>query len=127
MACAALGQAPPPNDGGVRAGTLPDHWRTGGPNCIEQPDWQVHEYNPDLYILRESGCSNYEKPFLYLIFGAAEVMLIDTGAGKTDVAREVNDVVAKWLKRTQHAPMTLIVAHSHGHGDHVSGDAQFRG
>jgi len=26
-------------------------------------------YNPDLYIIRESGGANYEKPFLYLFFG----------------------------------------------------------
>lgn len=127
MVCGAFAQAPLPNGGGVRAGSLPAKWLTGGPNCIEVPDWQVHEYNPDLYIIRESGCTNYEKPFLYLLFGESKAMLLDTGAGKTDVFREVNGVISKWLQRNQRAKIPLIVAHSHSHGDHVAGDSQFRG
>jgi len=127
MAGAALAQAPQPDGGGVRPGSLPRRWLTGGPNCMEVPDWQVHEYNPDLYILRESGCTNYEKPFLYLIFGSAKAMLIDTGAGQTDVAHEVDGVISKWLKRNRRDSIPLIVAHSHSHSDHVAGDSQFRG
>jgi len=65
---AALGQAPAPPPA-IETGTLPAVWITGGPNCLEVPDWQIHEYNANFYILRESGCTNYEKPFLYLIFG----------------------------------------------------------
>ena len=59
----------------VRPGTLPKSWITGGPKCMEVPDWQVHEYNPDFYILRESGCTHFEKPFLYLLFGADKALL----------------------------------------------------
>jgi hypothetical protein len=40
----AMAQASQPNGGGVRAGTLPAKWITGGPNCIEVPDWQVHAH-----------------------------------------------------------------------------------
>ena len=65
----------------LQSGTLPGRWQTGGPNCVTVPDWQVHEYNQDFYILRESGCINYEKPFLYLIFGEQHALLEDTGAG----------------------------------------------
>jgi glyoxylase-like metal-dependent hydrolase (beta-lactamase superfamily II) len=127
MACAAFGQAPLPNGGGVRTGSLSTGWRTGGPNCIEVPDWQVHEYNPDFYIIRESGCTNYEKPFLYLLFGDTKAMLLDTGAGKTDVSREVRGIMAKWLERNHRTYIPLIAAHTHSHGDHVAGDSQFRG
>jgi hydroxyacylglutathione hydrolase len=118
-------QAPEPNGGGVRAGTLPKQWLTGGPKCMEVPDWQVHEYNPDLYILRESGCTHYEKPFLYLLFGKDKAILFDTGAGEAQTGREVSEVVAKWLKRNQRASIPLIVAHTHSHGDHIAGDKQF--
>jgi len=52
----------------LEPGVLPSEWRASGPNCAEVPDWQGHAYNEDFYILRESGCTNYEKPFLYLIF-----------------------------------------------------------
>src|SRR6266705_2955839 len=64
---------------GLKPGTLAEPWLTGGPNCLAIPDWQVHEYNEDFYILRESGCINAEKPFLYLIFGENKALLEDTG------------------------------------------------
>ncbi len=83
----------------LEPGTLPANWITGGPNCVSVPDWQVHEYNEDFYILRESGCTHYEKPFLYLIFGRDKALLEDTGAGKVDTAPFVMDLVAKWAKR----------------------------
>jgi hydroxyacylglutathione hydrolase len=105
----------------VEPGTLPSHWITGGPNCLEVPDWQVHEYNPTFYIIRESGCTNYEKPFLYLIFGTERALLVDTGAGPVDTAT----VVMKLVRA--HGGKPLTVAHSHGHGDHVAGDKTFEG
>src|SRR5262249_22048003 len=45
-----------PDGGDLEHGVLPAKWQTGGPRCMEIPEWQVHEYNPDLYILRQSGC-----------------------------------------------------------------------
>jgi hydroxyacylglutathione hydrolase len=92
---------------------------------METPDWHVHEYNPDLYILRESGCTHFEKPFLYLLFGKEKALLLDTGAGKAETAREVSEVVGKWLKRNQRQSIPLVVAHTHSHGDHTAGDPQF--
>ncbi|HUD98691.1 MAG TPA: MBL fold metallo-hydrolase [Bryobacteraceae bacterium] len=127
-AAGALGQAPAPPPA-IETGVLPAVWITGGPNCLEVPDWQVHEYNANFYILRESGCTNYEKPFLYLIFGREKALLVDTGAGATvDTAAVVQKLIVKWQKRNQHAEtVPLVVAHSHGHGDHVSGDKGFDG
>ena len=119
-------QAPEPNGGGVVTGTLPKGWRTGGPNCMEAPAWEIHEYNPDFYILRESGCINYEKPFLYLLFGKEKCLLIDTGAGETDVARAVSALIEKWSLKSHRAAPLLIVGHSHSHDDHTAGDGQFR-
>ncbi len=113
-------------EAGVATGTLPKTWRTGGPNCAELPKWQVHEYNADFVILRESGCTHYEKPFLYLIFGSDRALLEDTGAGQVDTASEVMDVVSQWAKRNKKESMPLIVMHSHAHGDHTAGDAQFK-
>jgi len=121
-----LSQAANPDGGGVRAGTLPKQWRTGGPNCMEMPNWQIHEYNPDFFILRESGCLNYEKPFLYLLFGREKSFLIDTGAGETDVARTVSELIEKWSARNHRAEPPLVVGHSHSHEDHTAGDPQFR-
>lgn len=111
----------------VEPGTLPSSWITGGPNCLEVPDWQVHQYNPTFFILRESGCTNYEKPFLYLIFGKERALLVDTGAGPVDTADFTHKLIAKWLKMNQRASIPLLVVHSHAHGDHVSGDKTFAG
>jgi glyoxylase-like metal-dependent hydrolase (beta-lactamase superfamily II) len=120
------GQAPEPNGGGVRPGDLPQSWRTGGPTCGDAPEWEVHAYNPDLYILRENGCVNYEKTFLYLFFGSQKAFLIDTGAGETHVASAVSAVIDEWATRNHREPPPLIVGHSHSHDDHIAGDAQFR-
>ncbi len=119
-------QVPQPDGAGVEAGVLPARWIHGGPKCMEEPEWQVHEYNADLYILRESGCTHYEKPFLYVIFGNEKVTLIDTGAGQHNIGRVYDEVVAKWLRRKNRESIRKMVIHTHGHSDHISGDAQFR-
>jgi hydroxyacylglutathione hydrolase len=111
----------------IEPGEFPKVWITGGPNCLEVPSWQIHEYNPTLYILRESGCINYEKPFLYLFLGRDRALLVDTGAGQSDAAVLVQSLIGKWLKREKRSSIALVVAHSHGHGDHVSGDKGFAG
>jgi glyoxylase-like metal-dependent hydrolase (beta-lactamase superfamily II) len=119
----ASAQTPP----ALETGTLPASWITGGPNCLEVPDWQVHQYNPAFFILRESGCTNYEKPFLYLIFGKTRALLVDTGAGPVDTAAVTAKLIAKWLKQNQRASISLMVVHSHAHGDHIAGDKDFAG
>src|SRR5882724_11994899 len=112
---------------GLQPGALPTSWITGGPNCATVPDWQIHEYNEDFYILRESGCTNYEKPFLYLLFGKDRALLEDTGAGKSDAAQVVSELIAKWCALKGRTSIPLVVAHSHSHGDHIAGDPDFRG
>lgn len=108
-------------------GALPGSWYAGGSDCAGRPDFQVHAYNDNLYILRQSACTNFEKPFLYLIFGEDRALLLDTGAGNADVAAAVDGVMGQWLARRGRSSIELVVAHSHGHGDHVAGDAQFAG
>ena len=113
-------------EAGVAVGQLPKNWQTGGPNCADLPKWQVHEYNPDFFILRESGCTHFEKPFLYLIFGSDRALLEDTGAGEVDTATAVMRVIAQWAQRNKKDSVPLTVMHSHAHGDHIAGDAQFK-
>jgi len=123
LAVSAMAQAP----ASLEPGVLPLAWKVSGPKCLEAPDWQVHEYNPDFVILRESGCIHFEKPFLYLIFGRDKAVLEDTGAGDIDTAPMVMDLIKKWAKRNDKtAPMPLIVLHSHSHGDHIAGDSAFK-
>lgn len=106
-------------------GTLPDRWPTGGPNCMEMQEYYIHEYNPNFYILRQSGCTDYEKPFLYLIFGSDKALLWDTGSRNSRVREAVDRLMDRWLKANKRTGIPLVIVHSHKHGDHIAGDAQF--
>ena len=126
---AALGaraQFPEPDGGTLQPGSLPAAWATGGPRCGEMPPWQVHEYNAGFVILRQSGCTDYEKPFLYVIFGQQRALLFDTGSRDGHPAPAIQAVRHAWLARTHHESIELVVAHSHSHGDHVAGDAELQ-
>ncbi len=112
-----------PNGGDLERGVLPEKWMTGGPKCMELPEWQVHEYNPDFYILRQSGCTDTEMPFLYLFFGKDRGLLWDTGSRNGNLAPAFQRVVHNWLERNHRSSIPVIVMHSHSHGDHVFGDA----
>jgi hydroxyacylglutathione hydrolase len=122
LTMAAKAQYPEPNGGDLERGVLLQKWMTGGPKCMEVPEWQVHEYNPKFLILRQSGCSDYEKPFLYLIFGKDRALLFDTGSRNGNLVPTLQRVMHNWLERNHRNKIALIVTHSHSHGDHVAGD-----
>jgi hydroxyacylglutathione hydrolase len=109
------------------AGSFPATW-ISGTDCVNDPPIQVHAYNDDFYIVRQSMCLNYEGPFLYLIFGKTTAILFDTGAaGNPPVAATVTGIINAWKLRKGVDNLELIVAHTHSHGDHVAGDNQFAG
>jgi glyoxylase-like metal-dependent hydrolase (beta-lactamase superfamily II) len=120
---AAFAQFPQPDGGDLEQGVLPQRWMTGGPKCMEIPEWQVHEYNPNFLIFRQSGCSDYEKPFVYLIFGHDRALLFDTGSRNGDLVPTLEHTIHDWLTRNHRATIALVVTHSHSHSDHVAGDA----
>lgn len=109
-----------------RVSDMPVTWYAGGITCDARPTFRIHEYGEGLYILRQPACTNYEKPFLYLLIGSTRALLIDTGAGGIDVAAPIDSLLSAWRAKHGGAVRTLVVAHSHGHGDHIAGDAQFR-
>ncbi len=113
-------------EGDLVAGVFPEMW-INGESCASEPVIQVHQYNADLYILRQSMCTNFEGPFIYLLFGEDRVLMEDTGAGGIPIAQAVYDVIDQWLSDNGKTSIELIVAHSHAHGDHVQGDSQFQG
>jgi hydroxyacylglutathione hydrolase len=121
---AAMAQLPQPDGGTIERGTVPSRWLSEGPKCMEIPEWQVHEYNPDFFLLRQSPCTNYEKPIVFLIFGKDRALLMDTGAENGDLAPSLLRTVKMWLKRNGRTSIPLLVVHSHEHGDHVAGDAE---
>ncbi|GJM22783.1 MAG: hypothetical protein DHS20C15_26980 [Planctomycetota bacterium] len=108
-------------------GSFPRTW-ISGTDCAQDPAIQVHAYNDDFLILRQSMCLNYEAPFMYLIFGEERAILFDTGAnGNPPVASTVYREIDKWKLRNGVSDYQLVVAHTHGHGDHVANDDQFQG
>ena len=111
----------------LEPGVIPQRWTPERPDCAGVPPFLVHEYNPTFIILRQSGCTNFEKPFLYLILGTKQAMLVDTGAKGADVSGVVSEVLRRHAKEQQRPELPLLVVHSHGHSDHVAGDAAFRG
>ena len=101
-----------------------DHWIDG---TAEEPATQVQRIDPDTFVIRQSVRTNFEAPFLYLLFGRDRALLIDTGAGGLRVRPTVERLIASWRRAHANRPVRLIVAHSHGHGDHHAGDAEFAG
>jgi glyoxylase-like metal-dependent hydrolase (beta-lactamase superfamily II) len=104
----------------------PPPWYAGGATCDGPPAFRIREYRPGLFVFRQPACTNFEKPFLYLLVGQSRALLLDTGAGGIAVAGPVDSVLGAWRAAHGGAPRELVVAHSHGHDDHVAGDAQFR-
>ncbi len=113
-------------DTGGACGSFPEHW-IDGTNCGGDPAIQIHQFNDDTFILRQSLCTNFEAPFIYLLFGEDKVLMEDTGAGGIAIANAVYDVIDQWLIDNDKETIDLIVGHSHAHGDHVAGDSQFNG
>jgi len=113
------------------AGPMAVRWIHGAParQRNSDPPIQVHRYDQHTVILRQSKSVNYEAPFLYLLFGNDRALLLDTGA-TADPARfplraTVDQLIAEWLAQYPRDNYQLVVAHTHGHGDHVAGDSQF--
>jgi len=96
-----------------------------GTNSTE-PAAQVQALDRDTFVIRQSVKTNFEAPFLYLIFGHDKVLLVDTGAKDGRIRPVVDRLIAEWLAAHHRTSIQLVVAHSHSHGDHIAGDAAFR-
>jgi hydroxyacylglutathione hydrolase len=91
-----------------------------------EPSAQVQALDADTFVIRQSITTNFEAPFLYLLFGRDRVLLIDSGAEGGQIRPVVDGIIADWLVANKRKTIPLVVAHSHSHGDHVAGDAAFR-
>ncbi|MEQ4725330.1 MBL fold metallo-hydrolase [Nonomuraea sp. B19D2] len=106
-------------------------WIHGSPSAKHNtdPDIQIYEYDEHTLILRQNMAINYEAPFLFLLFGNAQAVLIDTGATASaeffPLRQVVDELIAGWLARHSRERYHLLVLHTHAHGDHVAGDCQF--
>jgi glyoxylase-like metal-dependent hydrolase (beta-lactamase superfamily II) len=100
------------------------HWIDG--TTASEPETQVQRIDDDTFVIRQSVRTNFEAPFLYLLFGKDRALLIDTGAGGLKIRPTIDRLVAAWQAKHGGRPIRLVVAHSHGHGDHHAGDDEFR-
>jgi glyoxylase-like metal-dependent hydrolase (beta-lactamase superfamily II) len=117
----------------VKPYDLKAKWIHGSRDCANtaDPPIQVHRFNANTYILRQSKCLNFEGPFLYLLIGEKSALLLDSGAAppggqSLPIRQVVDDIIFGWLAAHNRTKIDLIVAHSHSHRDHVYGDAQFK-
>jgi glyoxylase-like metal-dependent hydrolase (beta-lactamase superfamily II) len=129
---------------------LPAEWPNHGSAACQNhtnadPTIYKFQLNSDTVILRENKCFNFEANFIYLLFGHDKVLMMDTGSVPQGFTKSmftagfpihdfVEGVITDWLHahpnpdgsiRTRDT-MQLIVSHTHSHGDHVSGDYQFK-
>jgi len=109
--------------------SLDMHWNEGAKDCAAnpQPPLQVHAYESQTFILRQSPCADFEANFLYLLIGSSKALLIDTGAVEDRNRMPLADTVLRLLPHDGTARMPLLVVHTHKHLDHRAGDPQFEG
>jgi glyoxylase-like metal-dependent hydrolase (beta-lactamase superfamily II) len=108
-------------------GSLPAQWNIGAEDCeaSPQPPLQVHAYEPQTFILRQSPCASFEANFIYLLIGSDKALLIDTGAVADPKAMPLAKTILDLLPDKDGKKLPLLVAHTHRHLDHRAGDSQF--
>jgi hydroxyacylglutathione hydrolase len=108
-------------------GSLDAHWNEGASDCKATPQTplQVHAYEPQTFILRQSPCVSFEANFLYLLIGSDKALLIDTGAVADPKEMPLAKTILELLPDKDHKKLPLLVAHTHRHLDHRAGDPQF--
>lgn len=100
-----------------------EHWIDG--TSDREPEMQVQRIGSDIFVIRQSVKTNFEAPFLYLIFGKDRALLLDSGAGGLKIRPTIDRLMAE-RQRQSGKTIALVVAHSHSHGDHHAGDDEFR-
>lgn len=106
-------------------------WIHGSPSSKHNadPDLQIYWYDKHTVVPRQNKAIGYEAPFLFVLFGRDRAVLLDTGATEAaeylPLRAVVDELMAGWLTARRQDDYELLVLHTHSHGDHVAGDAQF--
>lgn len=117
-ACSPAEDVPPPV-----STIFGERWNSGLE--ANEPPLQLQRFDENTLVIRQSLKTNFEAPFMYLLFGDDKALLIDTGAGNIDLRSFVDRQIEEHLRTTGKDTISLVVMHSHAHGDHVAGDDQF--
>lgn len=106
-------------------------WNSGKEVCTSRlikesivSNYEVHQYDDSSFIIRQHKCSSYESPFMYLLLGSKNNVLVDSGAETDDEGRELVALVRSLIADHSQSK-SLLVIHSHHHNDHTAGDASF--
>jgi glyoxylase-like metal-dependent hydrolase (beta-lactamase superfamily II) len=104
-------------------------WIHGSADCAQNrdPPLETFQFEADTYVLRQNKCLNFEGPFIYVMFGQRTVFIQDTGATEDAAQFPLYESVRKLMRQRGAEKLNILVTHSHSHGDHIAGDAQFRG
>ena len=99
-------------------------WIHGSPDCSKgiDPPIQVFQQDKSTWVLRQNKCLSFEAPFMYLLLGDDRALLLDTGATDNPESFPLLTTVRSLI-----GERSLLVLHSHSHGDHRRGDTQFSG
>uniref|UniRef100_UPI0035CA061F MBL fold metallo-hydrolase n=1 Tax=uncultured Sphingomonas sp. TaxID=158754 RepID=UPI0035CA061F len=125
LAILLAGCAMLPAGAGARAPVLfAERWIDGTKGA--EPQTQVQALDADTFVIRQSVETNFEAPFLYLLFGRDKALLVDTGAGGLKIRPTIDRLIGQWLVAHHRTSIPLVVAHSHSHRDHIAGDGEFR-
>ncbi|MBL4617776.1 MAG: MBL fold metallo-hydrolase [Robiginitomaculum sp.] len=98
-------------------------WNSG--RSAKEPAFHVQQIDTNTIAIRQSLRTTLEAPFMYLVFGKKKALLIDTGVEGVNIRVEIDKQIENWLARTGQNSISLVVMHTHGHGDHVGGDTAF--
>lgn len=109
-------------------GSMDVHWQPGAKDCSATPEkpLQVHAYNSQTFILRQSLCADFEGNLIYLLIGSERALLIDTGAVADPQKMPLAQQVLELLPAKGNGKLPLLVVHTHSHLDHRAGDPQFQ-
>ena len=111
----------------VNRGSMDMRWNEGAEKCAPntEPPLQVHAYNSNTYILRESLCATFEAPFMYLLIGSKQALLVDSGDVADPKLMPLAETVMGLLPQEASGKLPLLVVHTHRHLDHRAGAGQF--
>lgn len=105
---------------GPAPGRLGFRWIYGSNVAAKNTDprIQVVQYNEDTFVLRQNVCVHWEAPFVYLLFGNAGALLIDSGATAKaayfPLRETVDAIITRWEQMRGRKRMPLTIALTSG-------------
>ena len=102
-------------------------WQKSSNNCKANivPAIMVVQADSSTYVLRQSKCTTFEAPFMYLLIGSDIALLLDSGDVADSSISPLHKTIREIIDKNHPSVTKLLLVHSHSHRDHTRGDAQF--